>query len=112
MPEPTDPFLIRIRDKGALVTALQQGLIRLGYKLPKFGTDGSFGAETEAAVKQFQKDFKQPEDGAWDSACQAMLEDAINDLDKPTEEPVTPADIVHAQYNRVVAELEALRKLL
>ena len=26
--------------------------------------------------------------------------------------PVTPADIVHAQYDKVVAELEALRKLL
>ena len=111
MPEQTDPFLIRIRDKGALVTALQQGLIKLGYKMPKFGADGSFGAETEAAVKQFQKDFKQPEDGAWDSACQAMLEDALDDL-TPVEEPVTPADIVHAQYDRVVAELEALRKLL
>lgn len=111
MPNQSDPFLIRIRDKGAHVTALQQGLIKLGYKLPKFGADGSFGAETEIAVKQFQKDFKQPEDGAWDGDCQAMLEDALDDL-TPVEDPTTPDSAIRAQFDKVAAELEALGKLL
>lgn len=30
-------------------------LLRLDYDLPKYGADGSFGAETQAAVTAFQK---------------------------------------------------------
>lgn len=41
--------------KGDDVKALQNKLMRNGYKLPKYGADGSFGAETETAVKEFQK---------------------------------------------------------
>ena len=34
-----------------------------GYALPKYGADGSFGAETQTAVKNFQKDHGLMEDG-------------------------------------------------
>lgn len=42
-------------DKGAKVKEIQSNLIKLGYKLPKYGADSHFGDETVAAVKAFQK---------------------------------------------------------
>lgn len=50
-------------NKGEKVAILQQLLIDRGYKLPRYGTDGDFGAETEAAVRQFQKDHGLKVDG-------------------------------------------------
>lgn len=40
--------------KGKDVGNLQTFLIKLGYKLPKYGADGSYGKETAMAVKAFQ----------------------------------------------------------
>ena len=39
---------------GAHVRIIQQALVDAGFKLPKYGVDGSFGGETKAAVKAFQ----------------------------------------------------------
>jgi hypothetical protein len=39
---------------GRGVQAIQQALYDLGFTLPAFGADGSFGPETKAAVKAFQ----------------------------------------------------------
>lgn len=50
-------------NKGEKVAILQQLLIDRGYKLPRYGADGDFGAETEAAVRQFQKDHGLKVDG-------------------------------------------------
>lgn len=38
------------------VEAVQIGLQLLGYKLPRFGTDGLFGPETAAAVRKYKTD--------------------------------------------------------
>jgi len=46
---------IRKGAKGPTVVEAQGLLLRAGYSLPKHGADGSFGAETEAAVKAFQQ---------------------------------------------------------
>lgn len=54
-PSKTHPT-VRKGSKGAAVKELQQLLLKKGYKLPKYGADGSFGNETLTAVKQFQKD--------------------------------------------------------
>lgn len=42
--------------EGSDVRALQEMLLSLGYALPRYGADGKFGAETEAAVRAFQAD--------------------------------------------------------
>lgn len=55
--------LIKKGSTGNLVRLAQEKLIQKGYKLPKFGVDGSFGNETEQAVKQLQKDSGLAQDG-------------------------------------------------
>ena len=59
-PEPTPPApekkpTIRRGDKGPYVTLCQEDLIRLGYDVGKTGADGIFGRNTEAAVRNFQR---------------------------------------------------------
>lgn len=58
-----DTTILRRGDSGADVTFLQRKLISLGYPLPRFGADGTFGAETEAAVRQFQQEQRIRVDG-------------------------------------------------
>ena len=41
-------------DKGNVVKSLQNLLMQAGGSLPKYGADGDYGSETEAAVKAFQ----------------------------------------------------------
>jgi len=60
--------------KGAEVKKIQQLLLDRGYKLPKYGADGSYGAETEAAVKQFQQDWGLKVDGKVGPETLKMLE--------------------------------------
>ena len=40
--------------KGTDVKTLQELLLQLGFSLPKYGADGSFGTETQSALKAFQ----------------------------------------------------------
>lgn len=49
-----DPFLQR-GDRGSRVKALQEALIKAGFPLPRYGADGLFGRETEAALLAFQR---------------------------------------------------------
>ena len=49
--------------KGNITKWIQTKLMSLGYSLPKYGADGSFGAETENAVKAFQRDKGLSDDG-------------------------------------------------
>lgn len=50
-------------NKGEYVKQLQQKLISKGYPLPRYGADSDFGAETESAVKAFQRDHGLTGDG-------------------------------------------------
>ena len=74
----TDPVLGRIRIGDALmalgslgdaVALVQQAVVAwgcdesLGYLLPRFGVDGVFGSETQAAVKTFQRRQSLDDDG-------------------------------------------------
>jgi len=63
--------------KGEAVKKLQQRLLDLGYKLPKYGADGDYGNETVAAVKAFQKDWGLKQDGVAGPETQKLLETAV-----------------------------------
>ena len=76
VPQDTSPPTIRKGDKGTEVRNLQKKLLELGYKLPKYGADGDFGSETEAAVKAFQKDWGLTQDGIVGPETQKLLESA------------------------------------
>lgn len=54
---------LRRGDKGEYVTLAQTLLYQKGYDLGKCGIDGSFGAATEKAVRQFQRDNGLKVDG-------------------------------------------------
>ena len=58
----TLPVLAR-GSEGYTVRVLQYLLTGNGYSLPKYGADGNFGAETEAAVQAFQRDNGLTPDG-------------------------------------------------
>ena len=82
---------------GADVKAMQELLMQIGYKLPKYGADSEFGAETEAAVMAFQEDEGLKQDGKYGDQTHAALMDAVADDDEgkqdepaPEEMPETP----------------------
>ena len=75
---------------GADVKALQELLMQLGYDLTKYGADGKYGSETEAAVLDFQKDQEILQDGKYGSETHAALMDAVADNDEGNcDEPET-----------------------
>ena len=65
---------LRRGDKGENVKKMQKLLLERGYKLPKYGADGDFGSETEAAVKAFQKDWGLKTDGIVGELTWQMLQ--------------------------------------
>lgn len=96
--------------KGSEVKKIQQLLLDRGYKLPKYGADGSYGAETEAAVKQFQKDWGLAQDGIVGPETLKMLE---NTPEKTKTYTVTikgatkkEADELKAQFKSVSVKEE------
>lgn len=58
-----DMPLLKRGAKGADVKTLQNLLIKAGYSCGECGADGSFGADTEKAVKAYQKDHNLEVDG-------------------------------------------------
>lgn len=59
---------------GADVLKLQEKLLFLGYELPRYGADGDFGSETEAALKKFQRDAHLAADGICGEKTRAALD--------------------------------------
>jgi len=54
---------IKRGSKGKYVTLAQTKLVNKGYDIGSCGVDGDFGKATEAAVKQFQRDWGLTQDG-------------------------------------------------
>lgn len=48
---------VREGEAGEAVEVIQQTLLDLGYKLPRYGRDGDFGDETARAVRAFEKKY-------------------------------------------------------
>ena len=69
--------------KGTDVTALQETLLKLGYALPKYGADGKYGAETQAAVTAFQAARGLTSDGIVGSVTlNALLNPVVADPER------------------------------
>lgn len=75
---PSGAYIVPMRvlkngDTGTDVKQVQRLIIATGYKMPKYGADGEFGAETEKAVKKFQKAEKLEVNGAVDRPTMTKL---------------------------------------
>ena len=105
------PDLLKRGSKGVGVKAMQTALLSLGFSLPRFGADGDFGAETEAAVRAFQVAHSLPATGAWDAVSQAKLEALLQPEDENEDEPV-PDDVVQLPRAAWDAFLEAFERVL
>lgn len=68
---------IRRGSTGPDVVECQTDLIQLQYDLSPYGADGKFGAKTESAVKQFQKDNGLKADGIVGPATWTALDAAV-----------------------------------
>lgn len=87
-PGPANRPTIRKGNRNVYVKEMQTMLDRLGYSLGICGVDGDFGAATEKAVKEFQRDHRLDQDGVCGPKTWAALTEAAGKLDgKPAEEP-------------------------
>ena len=84
--------LLKKDTEGSDVKQLQEYLLQLGYNLPKYGADGDFGSETEAAVRTFQKAEGLEVDGKYGEKSHAALMDALSADDEAPEQPAQPED--------------------
>lgn len=79
--------------EGPDVTKMQEHLLALGYKLPKYGADGDYGGETREAVAAFQLNNGLPANGQADEKTLALILGAATPPVTPPEpEPIAPAD--------------------
>jgi hypothetical protein len=84
-PGPEKKPTIRRGDKGPYVKECQEDLLKLGYDVGKTGADGIFGKNTEAAVKNFQRDHQDKDgkqlkaDGIVGQRTWGALDDAIGE---------------------------------
>lgn len=84
---------LKYGSKGDEVKKLQETLISAGYDVGKAGADGILGKDTQAAIKQYQKDNGLTVDGIAGKITQGSLYGTA----KPAvEAPKTPADVATA----------------
>ena len=78
--------------KGTDVKTMQELLLQLDFSLPKYGAEGSFGAETLSALKAFQSKAGIKADGIYGIETHAALMAAVADQDEAQapSEPVKP----------------------
>ena len=73
--------LLQKGSRGTDVQSLQEQLMKLGYPLKQYGADGTFGAETEKAVRAFQKKAGLAADGKYGNLTHDALMDAVSDAE-------------------------------
>jgi hypothetical protein len=97
-PDPDYRPTLRRYDKGDWVKEMQSELLKRGYDLGKWGADGSFGAQTEAALKAFQKDNGLVADGICGEKTWAALEE------EPVLYEVYIPHLTKAQAEKIIRE--------
>lgn len=80
---------IRKGSRGEDVVYLQTCLLNLGYRLPEYGADGSFGNETFVALKAFQVISGLTADGVCGPATWKAVEDAVKAKEQRQQEAAT-----------------------
>jgi lysophospholipase L1-like esterase len=110
---PVDPV------KGTAWADVQKALLALGYSLPSHGVDGYNGPETQAAIKDFQKDSKLPVTGKITPADTIQLTgelakkpDALKNLKKSTPAEVKPKKLAMAALKQDSVTKGKVGKLL
>lgn len=98
IPDPDYRPTLRRYAKGEWVKEMQAELLRRGYDLGKWGVDGSFGAQTEAALKAFQKDNGLVADGICGEKSWAAL------LTEPVLYEVYVPHLTKAQAEKIIRE--------
>jgi len=93
------PSSYRKGDSGLGVKELQQNLLKLGEKLPRYGADGSFGDELERAVKAFQARNNLTSDGIAGKDTLALIANQINELNKPDEKDLPKVTSLGDKYS-------------
>jgi hypothetical protein len=108
-PEPEKKPTIKRGSTGPYVVECQEDLICLGYDVGKTGADGKFGANTEKAVKAFQKDHDGPDgkalkvDGIVGQATWWALDEAMKPQPGPMPEKKYSVTIHNLDYTQAQA---------
>ena len=92
-PGPANRPTIRKGNRNVYVKEMQTMLDRLGYSLGICGVDGDFGAATEKALKEFQRDHQLNQDGVCGPKSWAALQEAMDKL-KEKPDPVKTYSVI------------------
>lgn len=98
---------LRKGDKGDAVRYLQTLLIAQGYDLGKWGADGDFGAQTEKAVKQFQRDWNLKQDGICGKDTWSMI---LSAPEKVKEYTVTISHLSEETADEIIKKYGGTKK--
>jgi len=105
-PPVNTPGIYRKGDSGSEIKKFQQELLTLGYKLPKYGADGSYGDEMIAAVKAFQKDNGLAADGIIGKDTSSMLASRVLAAQTPKQEDLPAVTSLGDKYSFQVKALK------
>lgn len=87
----TSPFPAPVLSNGPAIKKVQQALIDIGYPMPQFGADGSFGSETGRAVVAFKADWHLvPGDPVIGPKTMAALDKEMVAFERPAPIPPPP----------------------
>ena len=104
IPVPTTKPTLRRGSTGPYVVECQTDLITLRYDVGPYGADGKYGAKTEAAVKQFQKDHALTADGICGPKTWDALDAAVGPQPTPVLYTVIIPHLTEQQANELLKQ--------